>query len=140
MKIVNQRIIEQVKGLKLPDGEYAVFGSALLEVLGLRESGDIDILMTRRLFESLGSDWERFKYPNGDDGIRRGGEKAVEAFYYCNFLKMSEEVVEDMIVKAVDLGGVKFVSLDATAKWKNQFGRDKDLRDVKLIKKYLEEK
>ncbi|MDR3125657.1 MAG: hypothetical protein LBU20_01100 [Candidatus Nomurabacteria bacterium] len=139
LKIVNRRIIDVMKKLDLPTGEYAVFGSGLLDVLGIRASRDIDLILTRKLYEKLAADgWEKFQYDNGDDGLRNRDSGVYEAFYYCTLIPLhSEEDIKSYIKNAVMVDGVSFASLDDTLLWKSARGQEKDLRDVKLIKEYL---
>ena len=44
-------IFARIKKFNLPRGEYAVFGSALLDVWGIRRAADLDIIATPELFE-----------------------------------------------------------------------------------------
>lgn len=46
-------IFERVKKLDLPLGEYAVFGSGLLDAWSIRKANDLDIIVTEKLFEEL---------------------------------------------------------------------------------------
>jgi hypothetical protein len=139
MKVVNRRIIDAVKTLGLPEGEYAVFGSALLEVYGIRDSSDIDFIVTKELYNQLAStpDWKPFKYENGDQALKYQGKNFDVAFYECKWLPgCTESGVKDFISRATDLDGVSFVSLEDTLKWKSALARPKDLKDIELIKNY----
>lgn len=49
-------IFDRVKKFNLPLGQYAVFGSALLEVWGIRPAADLDIIATPELYEKLKKD------------------------------------------------------------------------------------
>jgi hypothetical protein len=53
-------IVETVRELCLPHGEYIVFGSGTLGALGIREvNADVDLLVSPTLFESLArSGWQ----------------------------------------------------------------------------------
>ena len=42
--------IESLKKQNLPEGEYAVFGSAVMAVRGFREAPNIDIIVTDKLW------------------------------------------------------------------------------------------
>lgn len=44
-------IFERIKKFNLPEGQYAVFGSSLLDVFGIRPAADLDIIVTPELFE-----------------------------------------------------------------------------------------
>ena len=138
MKVKNPRIIKAVKELELPIGEYAVFGSGLLEVLGIRKGNDIDLIVTKELFENMGEKWEKYIYENnGDEAMKYKGEGFDVAFYYCHRCKMDEAEVKNFIKRATIIDGVAFVNLEDTMTWKRRWGREKDLKDTELIKEYL---
>lgn len=46
-------IIEEVRKLDLPQGEYLVLGSGILGALGIREIDDIDLLVSPSVFDKL---------------------------------------------------------------------------------------
>ena len=142
MKIVNSRIVEVVKKLALPRGEYAVFGSGLMEVLGIRESGDVDLIVTRKLFEELAGreGWERFVYENnGDEAVKYQGDFVDVAFWDCKYFPgCDEEGILGMIGRAEVIDGVSFVNLEDMIGWKSGSGREKDKRDVDLIREFKE--
>lgn len=48
-----KEIISKVQSLNLPRGSYVVFGSCPLAVLGIREANDIDLMVSKELFEDL---------------------------------------------------------------------------------------
>lgn len=140
LPIVNSRIINAVKSFGFAHDEYAVFGSALLEVYGIRASGDIDLFVTKKLYDQLAAtpDWKTFKYDNGDKALKYQGKDMEVAFYECKWIPgCSESAVRKLISRAVDYDGVSFVSLEDTMKWKSALARPKDLKDVELIKNHL---
>lgn len=53
-------ILQKVKNLGLFDKQFVVMGSAVLEMKGIRKAEDIDIIVTKELFETLKKDpgWE----------------------------------------------------------------------------------
>ncbi|MEN9342388.1 MAG: hypothetical protein RIQ54_644 [Candidatus Parcubacteria bacterium] len=52
-------IIEEVKKLNFPIGQYVIVGSGPMAVRGLRDAHDIDIVVTRELFETCKANgWE----------------------------------------------------------------------------------
>jgi hypothetical protein len=142
--VKSRRIIDVVKKLGLPAGEYAVFGSGIMEVCGLRESGDVDFIMTKRLFDDLAATpkWERFVYENnGDEAIKYQGDFVDVGFWECNYFPGCDEAgILRMIKNADIIDGVSFVGLTDTMGWKSGSGREKDLRDVEMIREFLEKK
>ena len=141
MKVTDPEIIDTVKSLHIPLEGYAVFGSALLEVLGIRKSNDIDLLVSKQLFDELEKtpEWNKFTYDNGDVALKNhSDDKPIVAFYSCVWIpSCSEGEVLQMIKNSIIIDNVNFVSLENTLKWKARLARDKDLKDVELIKNYL---
>lgn len=139
-KPLKRRTIEVVRKLNLPEGEYAVFGSSLLEVLGLRDAKDIDLIVTKKLYEKLKKDgWTEFEYPNGDKGIKNEALGIYDTFYACTEVPAHDErSIQTYIRNAVKYGGVSFARLEDTLRWKKAWGREKDLPDIALIEKFLQ--
>src|SRR5215216_4531838 len=63
--MTSQEIIEKVNGLQLPIDEFVVFGSCPMALAGIRESNDIDMAVTPKLFADLEKQgWKKlFKAP-----------------------------------------------------------------------------
>ncbi|MEK7109492.1 MAG: hypothetical protein AAB919_03620 [Patescibacteria group bacterium] len=134
-------ILTKVKSLGLPDKQFVVMGSAILELKGIRKAGDIDIIVTRQLFEQLRGDpaWQ-YKTKLGE----LGGEEV-------SFLKKGEvEVYLDIYgggeidfflsnpTRTEEIGGIYFASLTNLLEIKSgSWDRPKDREDARLIKEYL---
>jgi len=124
-------IIEKVKALGLPVGEYVVIGSGLLDAWGLRQSHDIDFVVSARLFDEL----------------RASGEYEVEEKYGSEVLTSgdieiwsgwkSDAGFDTLIQSAVEVDGVRFAHPDIIIKRKTERGSEKDLNDIRLLKEYL---
>lgn len=119
-----QRIAE----LDLPEDSYIVVGSGILAALSIRDSNDIDLIVTEEVYryiESLG--WEQglwsnqivFKQDVFDIGNDWYGKSAKE-----------------LLKTAQIIDGVPYLSLDDVYEWKKMKARDKDIRDLKLIDTY----
>ena len=56
-------IIERVKKLRLPFGQYVVIGSGTLDALGIRRAVDIDIAVLSELHAALRAtgEWEEYE-------------------------------------------------------------------------------
>lgn len=128
--------ISRVKELNLPEDEFMVYGSAILDVLGIRKAQDVDILVSSELFEKLEKErgWQRHhKYPTTlehPEGI--SGAKVNLDFMKENYS------LEDVLPLAIYIESVPFMSLEMLINAKTQLGREKDLVDIKLIEDYLE--
>ena len=112
-----------------------VCGSAILDVLGIREAQDIDILVSPELFKKLEQEgWQRHhKYPTTLEhpkGI--SGAKQTLDFMKENYS------LDEALPLATFIDGIPFMSLEMLVNAKTQLGREKDLRDINLIENYLE--
>ena len=127
--------ITRVKALQLPEGQYMICGSAILELLGIRKAGDIDVLVSPELFVELETNrgWVRHpKYPTTiDDPHHTAGAKQSLDFMRENYS------LEELLPKAYVQDGVPFMSLQTLKEAKEQLRREKDLRDIQLIDEYL---
>lgn len=127
--------IERVKALDLPEGQYMVCGSAILELLGIRNAGDIDLLVTQELFEELESTrgWVRNpQYPTTlDTPDHSAGAKQSLDFMAENY------TLADLLPGAHVEEGIAFMSLEQLKEAKIQLGREKDKKDLQLIEEYL---
>lgn len=127
--------IERVKALGLPAGEYMVCGSAILELLGIRKAGDIDLLVSPALMKELEEErgWIRHpKYPTTvDHPDHIAGAKESLDFMRENY------TLAELMPKAFVQDGIPFMSLETLREAKTQLGREKDLKDIALIDGHL---
>lgn len=120
--------VEELKSLNLPEGSYAIFGSGPLAVRGLREAKDLDLLARKNVWDVLAK-----KYPMNEKGtgLQIGN---IEAF--SGWLPWFEDP-NTLIDTAETIEGLPFVRLEHVVTWKRAMGREKDVRDLQLIEKYL---
>jgi predicted nucleotidyltransferase len=131
---MSKYLLNKVKGLNLPLGEYALFGSAPLFVRGLREAmRDVDIVVTKKLWEEMQSapGWKMETANSGDPVLR------CEELELFRDWAPGEWDIDELIKTADVIDGLPFVSLANVLQWKKMFGREKDLADVKEVEKYL---
>lgn len=120
---------DNVRALGLPLDQIVVIGSGLLDQLGLRQSHDIDLVVSSAVFDSVGKD---SSYTFGEKGSNRFAVRDdIEIWDGW------EEVTYDQLREtAQPLGGVLFVSTDVLIAKKTQRGLSKDLNDIKLLEEY----
>lgn len=103
-------------------------------MVGLRDTDDIDLYITRQLAGQLAErGWERVPAVDGAESLRHG---VFEAFTSWQFGTYAPQVAE-LLARADRYEGIPFVSLQDVKNWKSARGREKDLRDVRLINTYL---
>ncbi|OGY11093.1 MAG: hypothetical protein A3A58_03230 [Candidatus Blackburnbacteria bacterium RIFCSPLOWO2_01_FULL_41_27] len=130
-----QKLVKQLRELNLPEGEYVVVGSGALAARGMREANDLDILVTKHLWDSLASNYKVEITPEGIENINLGdiqilGKGSV----------FSDESIADLqtLIQTTEaVEGIRFISLPYLKKFKQKLGREKDLKDIKLIDNYL---
>src|SRR3989344_3939178 len=104
-------IFDRVKKFNLPMGEYAVFGSSLLDVWGIRKANDLDIIATPELYNHLKEEgWEEqqahgFKMLVKDDAnVSTVQDKPTDGSYCPDRLQLIKD--------AVVINGVPFVRVE----------------------------
>jgi hypothetical protein len=127
-------IIKRVKSLNLPIGSYTIVGSGPLHVRGIREAQDIDMVTTEEKYQELKSaGWEE-KTVGDERKVLMKDEFEISTDWTCG----EHQSTTKMLIETADIiDGVAFVNLDEVMKWKMAKGREKDLRDVELIKNFL---
>jgi hypothetical protein len=133
-------IIERIKGLGLPEKQFVVMGSASLEVKGIRKADDLDIMVTRDLFEKLKDDpsWT-FIHKVGRLGDERDGLQREGVDLY-NSVWGREDFeyffADPSRVELID--GIYFATLSNLLEAKSgRWDREKDRKDAELIRAYL---
>jgi hypothetical protein len=125
-----ERFIKQLKQLKqlpLAKHQYMIWGSGPLAIRGIRESKDIDLVVTKQIWDQLA---KRFS-PSTSMKICTGN---IEIWNDC--LNLTDQI-DDMIAKPDIIEGFPFMTLRHTIEWKRQMNRDKDLKDIALIEAFL---
>jgi hypothetical protein len=129
-------IFGAVKALSLPFGQYVVFGSGPLAAHGIRPTSDVDLFVTTQLYEKLkADDWEEkdLHTPAGGLYLSQGIYDANDTWNYGAY----KPTPEMLIATADVIDGVPFAPLTDVFRWKEAFGRPKDLADLALIRQHL---
>jgi hypothetical protein len=125
-------IFQRVKDLNLPWGHYVVFGGGPLAARGIRETADVDLFVTSTLYEQLKLDgWEEKGSPAPMGGLylSKGIYDADDTWRYGDY----DPTPEAIIAIADIINGLPFARLAEVLKWKQAYGRPKDLEDIRLI-------
>jgi len=120
------KFLEELKELNLPDKEYAIFGSGPLAIRGMREPEDLDIIVTKELYEKL-----KEKYPEKDRGIFINNIEIISPD--ASIVENPEEIIK----RAELIKGFRFTLLKDIIAWKKNMKRPKDINDIKLIENYF---
>ena len=101
-----------------------------MALVGLREASDIDMLVTKELFDELREAGWQEQVKNANDKPITYGD--FEAHYAWNFSSY-QPTLDQLLKAATVVDGVPFAALAEVRKWKHSSGRPKDLADIKLI-------
>lgn len=128
-------IIERVRYLNLPMGQYVIIGSGLLDVLGIRPANDIDIAVTPQLFNTLhaGGNWKEEKR-YGKIFLNRDGIDINPELSWPDYPTTTEEAIRSALI----INGTPFMNLEELKRFKSALGREKDKEDIARIEKYRE--
>ena len=132
-----QKQFDDVKKLNLPASDFVVVSSGALSVRGLRESNDIDIIVTQSLWDEM---IQKFKVGINDWGVENLQlEDNIEILNPKQSIFGNSRVVlvEDIFEKADVFDGIKFINLEHLRAIKLKLGREKDIQDVKLIDDFV---
>lgn len=130
--ILNKGLFQRVKKLKLPIGKYALFGSAPLGIRGLKDCNDIDIIVKENL-------WNEYKEKNWEIKTMSHGSQYLwnDEIELWKDWKPGQWDIEQLIREAEIIDELPFVKLERVLEWKRQNSREKDLKDIKIIEKFL---
>lgn len=130
-------IIEEVQKLDLPLGTYVVFGSGILGALGIREAHDIDLLVTRDVFQELRRRGWEYSESVIEGRVRgrlsQGLAEAFEEFWYGG----EDKNIMEIIARATIIEGIPFMSLSELRAFKSVLGREVDRADIARIDAYI---
>ena len=122
----------KVAALRLPAGDYAVFGSGPLLAHGLvRRVNDVDVLARGTAWEAAKGLGDRVTGEMGDPVVRLG-DGEVEIF--GGWLGMDADGIID---SARPVRGLPFARLEDVLAFKRLLGRPKDREHIRLIQRYL---
>lgn len=142
MILKNRQKFSAIKVLNLPIDQYAITGSGVLGIRNLREIGDIDIIVTPKLWDKLVE-----KYGITDENHIKKivfPGKVIEALgeesFYAEKKDKNFLTIVDRIANAEFIDGLPFERLEHVLYYKRKMGREKDLKDIILIENALNEK
>ena len=123
-----QEILATLDAFPYDRGGYWVITGAAMVLYGIRDQAvDIDLGCTAELADRLEADG----LP-----LRRTGD-GKRWFRYGDSIEIFEEWLQDTVVTA---DGFPVVSLRGLIGMKQELGREKDLKDIEMIRAYLKQK
>ncbi|MQA02130.1 MAG: hypothetical protein GEV07_05185 [Streptosporangiales bacterium] len=130
MGIDRTQLLDVVRALDLPAGQYVVFGSGPLVVRGLREGRDVDLVVTPELYERLrDTGWTVVAKDDGGELLQHGDVEAMTRLEFPGYHRDPRT----LIAGAEHIDGVPFTPLAELRTFKTALGRPKDQVDLDLI-------
>ena len=128
------KLITEFKKLNLPVKEYAIFGSAPLAIRNLRDSRDLDIFVSEKLFKEYKTkkEWKLEEFNRDGREVKMLKKGEIELYPKWG---PGEWDIQEIIDNAEIIDGISFACLKDFIKWKKISGREKDQKDLELIKK-----
>jgi len=126
-------IVDRIRELELPTDEFVVIGSGVLDALGLRESGDVDLAVSNALFDQLKQQGWRSAYKDGEEYVVREGAEAWHGWSGGP----PQHSFDDLLADSIVINGVHFANPRFVIDWKRQRNSAKDRTDIKLLEEYL---
>lgn len=141
MTYTSKEIHKKVAALNLPLGQYVLIGGSGLAVRGFRDTRDVDILVTKELFNNLATQgfvfdqeyeekWNRKRLKKDDIEVYADMYLEKEnIFFNVNEIISEADIVQDLPVQ----------SLANLIICKKDSAREKDLQDIELIKDQIKQ-
>ena len=128
------RLLEELKHLDLNPGSFIVVGSGILEVLGIRDAIDIDVIVDPRGLRKLATaGWAQNDALRGKQVLQHGRFEASTTWTSPE----GELTIRELAPHSIDVDGYLFIGLPFLLRWKKALRRPKDLTDIGLIEAYL---
>ncbi|HIH25939.1 hypothetical protein J4476_04995 [Candidatus Woesearchaeota archaeon] len=130
-----RNLIKKLKDLNISIGEYAIFGSGPMAAKNLRDSHDLDIIVSNKIWKEYRKkpEWKLTKFTiNGK--VREILEN--NRIELSNGWGSGEWDINKLIKESEIIDGLPFVRLKEVLKWKKISNRDKDKKDIEILEKY----
>ena len=130
-----QELLNEIQKLPFSNTDFIIVGGGALAIRNLRNTNDIDIVVTPKLFEKLqtSNEWSYKVRPNGKPKLYKG---FIEIYLDVNTADF--QISTTWLFENADIfDQIQFIDLHTLMKLKQSYGREKDLHDIELIQIYL---
>ena len=132
-KELSDERLRRLNALGLDPANSIVVGSGIMAALGIRPAQDLDLVVSESAYQRLRRRPELVSTQVYGQAILTGDDLEIGRLWpvlgdECDLATLSQ--------RSVVLDGVRYVSLDFLRDVKEHWGRDKDRRDVGLIRDY----
>lgn len=129
-----KNLIKRVKELNFPIGEYTIFGSGPMAARNLRDSHDVDIIVSEKIWDKYKNnpEWKSIKFVRDNKVIEVLENNNIEIGKSWGPGKWN---IQKLIDENDIIDGMPFVKLDEVLKWKKLSNRNKDKKDIEILEK-----
>lgn len=124
--------LDRIHALDLPTDEYVVISGTALELMGVRETHNVDMVVSKNVYSQLrAKNWKEYVQDDGKKVLSRYGYKVMTQWmgHTLSALRKSQHMID----------GIPVMGVDDLIECKQRLGRKKDIEDIKLIKKLRKE-
>lgn len=126
-------IKELVERLNISMDEYVVIGGGVLEIIGLRETREVDLAVSDQVYARYRDEehWKEYVQDNGRRILTHNGYNLMRTWMGNSFSRIKREsFIKD---------GIRCMDVAMLVESKRRLGRKKDLADVTLLTRYLKQ-
>lgn len=130
-------IFSTIKNLHLPANKYLVIGGAALAGRGIKETKDVDLLLSKDLLNEFRNSNSWLYHPRiipTEEAGLVNSDGTVELYPTVGGINLPYEEIK---AREEVIDGIPFANLMDILKIKQFYKRDKDLKDIVLIEEYL---
>lgn len=122
--------VEMMQRLKLPKDSYVVIGGAVLEALDLRQTHDVDVVVSDAVYREYRDKhrWQEYVQDNGKKILSHNGYNLMHTWMSLNLKRLKRH--------AFMVDGVPMMGVNDLIEAKRRLGRRKDASDVALLLEY----
>jgi hypothetical protein len=115
---------------ELLHGEFVIVGGGILGALGIRETSDIDLIVSKRLFDELSNESGWTLHTFGNTAVLKKGMLDVG-------IKYGSWTYDNLVKDSQIIDGLRYINIHKLLEHKQSSTREKDQKDIKLIQSYL---
>ncbi len=132
-----KHLLSSVALLKLPLGGYCLFGGACLAVRNLRLVDDVDLFVTKKVYDRLRDEgWREVIGTNQTPYLSATINKVCFEAHKEFMNRKWQPNIQRYLSHPEIVDGVPFMPLDELYEWKSITRRSKDVKDIKLIESF----
>lgn len=134
VKETRETFTKRVESLGIPLERAIVIGSGVLELHGLRQANDVDLVVSEDVFWELEkSGWKQGTTGSSSYSLEKDG---AEVWMDWSTDGTGHPNYDDLLLFSEMVHGIRVVTLDYLKQRKLERGLEKDLRDVETIENY----